>query len=125
MGTTEQTSSVTIQVEHEFIATHRVPGDPANAHDHGHLWLAVVEVGGPLDDVGWIMDFKDLLAIVSELLPPNADLNAVFGQEDATVECLAANIARAVDLRLPVDRKVVRVRLREAHGCYSTWSRGA
>ena len=60
----------TLQVESAFEAAHHIPGYPGKcAHLHGHNWVIEATVkGAELDELGMLVDFKDVKAALSEVL---------------------------------------------------------
>lgn len=84
--------------QYRFEAAHRLPWHPGKCNRvHGHSYLLEVEVAGPLDDRGVVMDFAEVDAVVAEhvLDGPDgldhADLNDTLA--NPTAELLAAHIA--------------------------------
>ena len=81
--------------EFKFEAAHRLPHVP-DGHKcsrlHGHSYRFTVFVGGPVDaDLGWVMDFGDIKAVVEPVVRDldHYYLNEIEGLENPTSEVLA------------------------------------
>ncbi len=77
----------------EFEASHKLPDDECYGkckNLHGHTYKLTVEVQGPINSKGWVINFKDLKEIVNELIIDKYDhgyLNDYF--EISTAEIMA------------------------------------
>jgi len=103
-----------------FSAAHAIRGHTRGCQNlHGHnyrvrVWVAAAE----LDELGMVMDFADLKAIVSEVLGPfdHAVLNdhpPFDGERNTTAEHLAQYVCGEVARRLPPGRAARRVEVWE------------
>ncbi|ATE52684.1 6-carboxytetrahydropterin synthase QueD [Actinosynnema pretiosum] len=81
--------------EFRFEAAHRLPNVPEGhkcARLHGHSYLVVVQLDGPVDpEAGWVVDFGDVKAAFKPLEErlDHYYLNEVEGLENPTSENLA------------------------------------
>lgn len=81
--------------EFTFEAAHRLPNVPPEhkcARLHGHSYLVVVHVEGPMDaEAGWVIDFADISCAFKPLLCrlDHYYLNEIEGLENPTSEVLA------------------------------------
>ena len=89
----------TLQVEGAFEAAHQVKGYPGKcARLHGHNWRIVAQVRGTeLDDLGMLIDFKDVKAALKESLDrfDHRFLNELAPFKDG-VNPTAENLARLI-----------------------------
>lgn len=108
--------------EFTFEAAHRLPNVPEGhkcARLHGHSYLAVVHVAGPVgEETGWVQDFGDIKAVFKPLEEQldHHYLNEVPGLENPTSEVLAKWIWDRLVEELP---NLTEVRVRETctSGC--------
>jgi 6-pyruvoyltetrahydropterin/6-carboxytetrahydropterin synthase len=111
-----------IYKEFTFEAAHRLPNVPEGhkcARLHGHSYLAVVHVAGPVrENTGWVQDFGDIKAAFKPLEDQldHHYLNEVPGLENPTSEVLAKWIWDRLIGELPNLREV-RVRETCTSGC--------
>ena len=109
------TNTAEIYREFTFEAAHRLPNVPEGhkcARLHGHSYLAVVHVAGPIgDDTGWVRDFGEIKAAFKPLEEQldHHYLNEVPGLENPTSEVLAKWIWERLVGVLP-DLTEVRIR---------------
>lgn len=111
-----------IYKEFTFEAAHRLPNVPEGhkcARLHGHSFLAVVHVVGPVGaETGWVQDFGDIKAAFKPLEEQldHHYLNEVPGLENPTSEVLAKWIWDRLIADLP---NLAEVRVRETctSGC--------
>jgi 6-pyruvoyltetrahydropterin/6-carboxytetrahydropterin synthase len=108
--------------EFTFESAHRLPNVPEGhkcSRLHGHSYLAVVHVAGPVgEDTGWVQDFGDIKAAFKPLEEQldHHYLNEIPGLENPTSEVLAKWIwDRLIDV-LP-NMTEVRVRETCTSGC--------
>jgi 6-pyruvoyltetrahydropterin/6-carboxytetrahydropterin synthase len=108
--------------EFTFEAAHRLPNVPDGhkcARLHGHSYLAVVHVAGPVDEeTGWVQDFGDIKTAFKPLEEQldHRYLNDVPGLENPTSEVLAKWIWDRLIAELP-NMTEVRVRETCTSGC--------
>ena len=108
--------------EFTFEAAHRLPNVPEGhkcARLHGHSYVAVVHVCGPVEeDTGWVQDFGDIKAAFKPLEErlDHHYLNDIPGLENPTSEVLAKWIWDRLITDLP---NLTEVRVRETctSGC--------
>lgn len=108
--------------EFTFESAHRLPNVPEGhkcSRLHGHSYLAVVHVTGPVgDDTGWVQDFGEIKAAFKPLEDQldHHYLNEVPGLENPTSEVLAKWIWDRLISELP---NLTEVRVRETctSGC--------
>lgn len=63
-------------VRRSFDAAHWLPGYPGDCkHLHGHTWYVDVELVGELNEVGFLIDFKDAKKIIDGALPDHRCIN--------------------------------------------------
>ena len=80
----------------EFEACHQLPNMEcygACRNLHGHTYKLTIEISGPINEKGWVINFKDLKAIVGELIInkyDHANLNDFF--EVSTAENMVAKM---------------------------------
>ncbi|MDB9830115.1 6-carboxytetrahydropterin synthase QueD [Gammaproteobacteria bacterium] len=80
--------------EFTFEAAHKLPLVPENhkcSNLHGHSFKVRISVDGPINEMGWVMDFSELKQIcsphISEL--DHSYLNEIVGLENPTSENIA------------------------------------
>ena len=108
--------------EFAFEAAHRLPNVPDGhkcARLHGHSYLAVVHVSGPVGlDTGWVQDFGEIKAAFKPLEDQldHRYLNDIPGLENPTSEVLAKWIWDRLIVALP---NLTEVRIKETctSGC--------
>lgn len=94
-------------IEKEFIfdAAHFLP----NVHEqhkcrrlHGHTYTVTIAVEGSPNEIGWVVDFGDISAVVQPILRQldHTLLNAVLGLENPTAEIIAMWIYEQVKKKL-------------------------
>jgi 6-pyruvoyltetrahydropterin/6-carboxytetrahydropterin synthase len=94
---------------------------------HGHDYQCGVTVGGPLDEMGMILDLTLLDRILSEeVVKPfagkhfNLDVPAfAYGRTLPTCEAIAAHVFRRIAARLPAGVVLERVRIKEDPTLYA------
>jgi len=80
--------------EFNFEAAHRlplVPEDHKCFNLHGHSFQARVTIEGPVNELGWVMDFSELKKICSPIIEQldHSYLNEIEGLENPTSENIA------------------------------------
>lgn len=110
----------TICKDFEFAAAHRIRGHTGGCENlHGHNYrVRVCVTASRLDELGMVLDFADLKAIMREIVEPldHGVINEVppFDERNTTAELLAAWIHERVGARLEDDRvSVARVEVWE------------
>lgn len=93
---------------------------------HGHNWTVEVWVASVhLDRLGMVMDFKELKALVAELLGvlDHHYLNEIppFDTQNPTTENLSRYLAEALADRLPSHIRVRRVEVWESPRCSAAY----
>jgi 6-pyruvoyltetrahydropterin/6-carboxytetrahydropterin synthase len=97
----------TIFKDFSFSAAHAIHGHTRGCQNlHGHNYRVRVHLrASELDELGMVLDFADLKAIMQEVLGPfdHRVLNEVppFDQRNTTAELLAEHVFDAVAERLP------------------------
>jgi len=121
----------TIEVQHEFCAAHAltIAGAVERIHGHNFRILATIESDEP-DRDGLVCDFHTAHEVLVQVCEPftNGSLNAAppFDSINPTAEHLARHIADALAQRLDDSihpARVRSVRVTEAPGCASTYTR--
>lgn len=94
--------------EYRFEAAHRLPKVPSDHkcfRMHGHSWVVEVTIAGEMnEEMGWLVDFADITAVVEPLLKNELDhraLNDVPGLENPTSEVLCRWLWQRLVDRLP------------------------
>lgn len=106
--------SFAVEKEFAFSAAHRIRGHRGGCErTHGHNYRVRVRLeASELDELGMVLDFADLKAILREVLEPfdHRTINDIppFDQRNTTAELLAEHVFTEVARRLPAPR----VRLR-------------
>jgi 6-pyruvoyltetrahydropterin/6-carboxytetrahydropterin synthase len=120
-----------LSVKASFSAAHRVVGHQGGCDKlHGHNWdVELLLSGNDLDDMGFLVDFKEVKKALRELLDPldHADLNKVqpFNTVNPTSENLAAYLFREAARRLNGSRcRVSGVRVAESPGTSCLYREG-
>ena len=111
-----------IYKEFRFEAAHRLPNLPADhkcARLHGHSFVVVVHVEGPVqEDLGWVMDFAEVSIHFKPIFEQldHRYLNDIEGLENPTSEVLAMWIWKQLKPELP---ELVEIEIRETctSGC--------
>ena len=97
----------TIFKDFSFAAAHAIRGHTRGCQNlHGHNYRVRVHLrAGQLDELGMVLDFADLKAIMEEILGPfdHRVINEVppFDQRNTTAELLAEYVFDEVGKRLP------------------------
>lgn len=116
-----------LTVETDFAAAHRLVGYEGLCENlHGHNWRVDVTVSSPsLNDLGMVMDFKDLKALVAELLEEfdHKYLNDIppFDAINPTTENLSRVIAERLQADLPGPVRVKSIRVWESPRASATY----
>jgi len=121
----------------EFEASHQLPSEEcygACQNMHGHTYKGVVEISGNLNDKGWLVNFKDLKAIINDVIVDICDhnhLNNVFPKDVITtaenmVSVFAPLLREAIAEKLLVQNPTVRlhsITLYETSNSFVRWER--
>lgn len=98
----ELTKNYTFEAAHRLP---RVPPDHKCSRMHGHSFRVEVVMAGEIDpELGWLLDFADITAIVEPLLKSELDhrtLNDVPGLENPTSEILSVWLWNRLAPELP------------------------
>ena len=91
--------------EFTFEAAHKLPFVPLNhkcSNLHGHSFKARVCVQGPVNELGWVMDFADLKKKCGQCIEKldHAYLNEIPGLENPTSENIAIWIWENIEKKL-------------------------
>jgi len=116
-----------LTIDTHFSAAHRLReygGDCERLH--GHNWKVRVTIAREsLDTQGMVIDFRDLKAIVRDVLKTfdHAFLNEIdaFKTINPTTENIARLIGEGVERRLPPGARVAAATAWETPGCSATW----
>lgn len=113
----------TISVETHFQAPHQLMlPDGSKEPLHHHNWAVGVDVSSDkLNDMGLVMDFRQLKATVEEIVAkldntPLADID-YFRRNNPSAESVAKYIYEDIEPKLPGDVKLQSVRVIEEPGC--------
>jgi 6-pyruvoyltetrahydropterin/6-carboxytetrahydropterin synthase len=92
--------------EFTFEAAHRLPLVPSThkcSNLHGHSFKVKVSVVGPLNDLGWVMDFLELKKICAPYIEQldHSYLNEIAGLENPTSENIAIWLWKNIEETLP------------------------
>lgn len=112
---------VEVTKEFKFEAAHFIPEHVAACkYLHGHSYKLFVSVTGPIKEDGMVMDFKDLDAIVSNLIDKydHAFLNDFYDRP--TAEVMASAILQSVNEALTSPLYCTKVTLYETVKCCAT-----
>ena len=107
----------TIFKDFTFAAAHSIRGHTRGCQNlHGHNYRVRVHVAAAeLDELGMVIDFADLKAMVQEVLGPfdHQVINEVppFDRVNTTAELLARHVLEEVDRRLAAGGRVRAVRV--------------
>ncbi|MHC4887414.1 MAG: 6-carboxytetrahydropterin synthase QueD [Planctomycetota bacterium] len=116
-----------LTVETDFAAAHRLVGYEGLCENlHGHNWKVDVTVKSPtLNDLGMVIDFKDLKAMVGEIMEgfDHKYLNdiAPFDEINPTTENLSRVIAEVLQSKLPEPVRVHSIRVWESPRASATY----
>ena len=73
-----------IRTRVKFEAAHRQLGDKGKCGFlHGHRWMGEIEIDGKINDIGYIVDFKELKEIVEPM-----DHAVILNEDDKLVNIL-------------------------------------
>lgn len=117
----------TISVETRFRASHQlILPDGSKEPLHEHDWLVATSVSSAgLDDMGVVMDFHVLKAMVEEITAEldNTVLGEVahFRQNNPSTENVAKHVYDRLRGRLPNGVELRSVRIVEEPGCWAEW----
>ena len=104
----------TISKDYTFAAAHVIRGHQGKCRFmHGHNYRVRVHVAArELDDIGMVVDFADLKAVVAEVLDPfdHQVINEVppFDERNTTAELIAGYVGEEIGRRLADPRVSVR-----------------
>jgi 6-pyruvoyltetrahydropterin/6-carboxytetrahydropterin synthase len=77
-----------LRIKRKFSAAHRLPSYEGDCSSlHGHTWVVVFEVEGPVRQNGMIYDFKLLKPLVESVLPDHKYLNDFVSNPTAENIC--------------------------------------
>jgi 6-pyruvoyltetrahydropterin/6-carboxytetrahydropterin synthase len=116
-----------LTVHDGFAAAHNLRGYKGQCENlHGHNWRVTVVVGADeLDELGMVMDFRDIKKALSEVLErlDHGYLNEVepFDEINPTTEYLSRYIADELESNLPSRVSVRRVSCWESERCGATY----
>ena len=106
-----------------FEAAHFLPDHAGLCKNlHGHSYKLEVEVTGPINDFGMIMDFGNLSKLVNQCIIKQIDhcnLNELMN--NPTAENTLLEICRTLKDILPGDIKLKEIRLWETEKCFVRW----
>ena len=114
-------------VESEFAAAHSLRGyDGKCEHLHGHNWtVEVVLAGEKLDNLGMVMDFRDVKGVIEEVLDgyDHQHLNelADFRELNPTTENIARILHARFTKRMPQGIAVEKVTVWESERCGASY----
>ena len=118
----------TVFKEYSFSAAHAIRGHTRGCQNlHGHNYRVRVHVAAEkLDELGMVLDFADLKAIVEEVVGrfDHAVINdhpPFDSERNTTAEELARYVHEQVSPRLPPGRAVRRVEVWETDGSCATF----
>lgn len=109
----------------EFEAAHQLPDEECYGQCsklHGHTYKLLVEVEGLINDKGWVMNFKDLKAIVKQQVLDKYDhqnLNQFFLV--STAENMVKEMAKKLKDELPDGITLYSLTLWETSTSYAKW----
>jgi 6-pyruvoyltetrahydropterin/6-carboxytetrahydropterin synthase len=117
-----------LSVTTHFSAAHRLVGYAGQcAQPHGHNWeVAIFLRGEALDDIGMMVDFRDVKQAVREIMEEldHGDLNALpaFAQSNPTSENLARYVYEKISRALNCSRyRIHRVKVCETPGTSASY----
>jgi 6-pyruvoyltetrahydropterin/6-carboxytetrahydropterin synthase len=96
-----------------FEAAHRLPNVPEGhkcARLHGHSYSVEVHITGePDEELGWIMDFSDITAVVEPIIEQldHYYLNEIDGLDNPTSENIARWLWTRISVVLPALSQLV------------------
>lgn len=110
----------------EFEAAHHLPDyDGVCSNVHGHSYKLYVTVGSKELNKGMVIDFKMLKHIVKEFIVDVYDhqnLNDFF--ENPTAENMVKRIAEILTGAIPLELRLLNVKLYETEDSYAEWRKG-
>ena len=115
-------------VESEFSAAHRLRGYQGPCENlHGHNWrVEMVVEGENLNDLGMVMDFRELKRVLNETLDDfdHKFLNELpcFAEQNPTTENVARIVFEEFSRKLPVGIRVRNVTVWESTECGARYS---
>lgn len=119
--------TATISKEFAFSASHVLKGLPTDhpcSRLHGHNYIVKVELSGPVNDVGFVIDYREL-GFVKAYLDDELDhrhLNDVL-PFNPTAENMARWLCEnLVESTLPIGRLRVAVSVSETPKTWATWA---
>jgi 6-pyruvoyltetrahydropterin/6-carboxytetrahydropterin synthase len=110
-----------------FAAAHYLPKHDGACQDlHGHTWKVEIEVGGDILDTGMVIDFSDLKKLIQREVLDHVDHKCLNDTgfhilKDPTAENLCRWVQSQINVRLPEEVEVVRVRVWESRDSYAEW----
>lgn len=92
--------------EFTFEAAHKLPLVPSNhkcAKLHGHSFKARIYIEGPINEMGWVMDFAELKKVCNPYIAEldHSYLNEIEGLENPTSENIAIWLWDKLNYSLP------------------------
>lgn len=113
-----------VKLRQHFDAAHRLPGyDGPCANLHGHRWEMVVTIEGPITRGGMVIDFKELKAVLSAILPDHQYINEAWPDVPVpTAERIAERIGELLVLNIAERHcRVVEVEVFESPEASAVW----
>jgi len=93
---------ITVVKQIKFCASHRLykyPGACVNIHGHNYM-LEIFTVGDELDDLGRLIDFKEIKATISKWVDDNWDHAFIYCTADETMDNLSRELLLAEGLKV-------------------------
>jgi 6-pyruvoyltetrahydropterin/6-carboxytetrahydropterin synthase len=119
----------TVSIETQFRASHQlILPDGSKEPLHQHDWVVTAKVcSDKLDDVGLVMDFRQLKAMVNEITSgfDNIRLDSIdyFQQHNPSAENVAKYIFEKLEPKLPSGVKLRSIKVVEEPGCFAKFSK--
>lgn len=119
----------TVSVQEHFWASHQLTlADGSKEPLHHHNWSVIAEVGrGELDDMGLVLDFRRLKAIIDTIVADldNSRLEKLdyFQKNNSSAEAVAKYIYEKLEPKLPKDVKLCHITVIERPGCSAKFSK--
>lgn len=118
------TSRTKVTRRYSFEAGHflpKVPKEHKCHRFHGHNYEFDVTITGPIDDIGFIMDFWDMDKIIDPLIEKvdHQTLNDIKGLENPTAEHIAWWFFYRIENELPIKVELEQVRVFETKNCWA------
>lgn len=82
-------ATTSVMIKHNAEMAHRLPILPGKCQNlHGHSWLFEIEIEGPMDVNGVIIEYGAVKKIIRDWIDANLDHGTALGEDDPLINAL-------------------------------------